>query len=221
MQRMENVMSKESLKVTPLTMAQFEELMKPLQGQVDAHGSMIEAQLALIKAHDASNEDLVKRFTNELVEVAMKFDKMINALTARVDALHEASTAMSAALEEAGAELEDLKGIVNGYEGEEPEEETDEQRATRVGVAARVVELEHLLRGRNRSAPIKRNMTDDDARRVLTGDVKDLGHKEAGEVVGLTYAQVYSCRLEYTFKHVHKQLRDSNWKNPFKTPAKK
>jgi hypothetical protein len=203
---MRNVMSKETLKVTPLTMAQFEELLKPIQGQV-------EAQLALIQAQQKLIEDLTGRHD--------WLKAYVNEQLMRVDALHEASTAASAAFEALETEVEALKGIVNGYEGDEAEEETDEQRATRVGVAARVVELEHLLRGRNRSAPIKRNMTDDDARRVLTGDVKDLGHKEAGEVVGLTYAQVYSCRLEYTFKHVHKQLRDSNWKNPFKTPAKK
>ena len=52
-------------------------------------------------------------------------------------------------------------------------------------------------------------------RRVLIGDQKDEGHKEAGEAIGLTYAQVYSCRLMYTFKHVHKELRDSGWKNPW------
>jgi hypothetical protein len=178
--QMGNVMSKETLKVTPLTMAQFEELVKPIQGQVDAHGSMIEAQLALIQAQQKLIEDLTGRHD--------WLKAYVNEQLMRVDALEEASTATSAALEALETEVEALKGIVNGYEGEEPEEETDEQRATRVGVAARVMELEHLLRGRNRSAPIKRNMTDDDARRVLTGDVKDLGHKEAGEVVGLTYA---------------------------------
>ena len=69
------------------------------------------------------------------------------------------------------------------------------------------------VEGRNSSAPVKRNMTDDDALRVITGDLKDVDHKEAAEKIGLTYAQVYSARLEYTFKHVHKQLRDSKTPN--------
>lgn len=122
-------------------------------------------------------------------------------------------------LSASSAELTDeVRGALNGYEEPEdgpPEDETDEQRATRVGLLLRVTELEGLVRGRNRSAPVKRNMTDADAVRVLTGDVTALGHKEAGEAVGLTYAQVYSCRMEYTFKHVHKKLRDGGWKNPF------
>jgi len=67
----------------------------------------------------------------------------------------------------------------------------------------------------NKSAPVKRNMTDADALRCLTGDAKDLAHKDAGEFLGLTYAQVYSCRLEFTFKHVHKDLRDAKWVNPW------
>ena len=119
-------------------------------------------------------------------------------------------------LEASHAELaNELRGALNGYEVEVIEDESDEQRATRVGLSARVTEMESLLKGRNRSAPTKRNMTDEDAERVLTGDVAELGHKDAGEAIGLTYAQVYSCRLEYTFKHVHKKLRDNGWKNTF------
>jgi hypothetical protein len=72
----------------------------------------------------------------------------------------------------------------------------------------RIETLEKLVMARNASAPTKRNMTDEDALKVLTGDLKDLSHKEAAEKAGLTYAQVYSCRLEFTFKHVHKTLRD-------------
>ena len=77
-------------------------------------------------------------------------------------------------------------------------------------LTARVEELGAMIEGRNKSAPTKRNMTDADAIRVLTGDLKDDSHKEAAEKASLTYAQVYSCRLEYTFKHVHKALRDGN-----------
>lgn len=78
-----------------------------------------------------------------------------------------------------------------------------------------VADLLMRVHGRNKSAPVKRNMTDADAVRTLTGDVRDLGHKEVAEVIGLTYAQVYSCRMEYTFKHVHSVLRKSGWVNPW------
>lgn len=83
--------------------------------------------------------------------------------------------------------------------------------------SARIEKLETLVLARNASAATKRNMTDEDALRVLTGDLRDVAHKDAAEKIGLTYAQVYSCRLEFTFKHVHKDLRDNvkEWKNPW------
>lgn len=74
-----------------------------------------------------------------------------------------------------------------------------------------VEELEGLVKGRNKSAAVKRNMTDPDAIRVLQGDLAGVGHKEAAEVIGLTYAQVYSCRLGFTFKHVHRDLERAGW----------
>ena len=52
----------------------------------------------------------------------------------------------------------------------------------------------------------QREMTDDDARRILNGDLKDTKHKEAGEKLNLSYGQIYSCRLGYTFKAIHKEL---------------
>lgn len=58
-----------------------------------------------------------------------------------------------------------------------------------------------------------KEMTKDDARRILTGDLKDAKHKEAAEKLGLTYGQIYSCRLEFTFKDTHKELRNEGWKN--------
>lgn len=80
---------------------------------------------------------------------------------------------------------------------------------------ARIAEMEPKVHATNKSAPSKRNMTDEDALVVLTGECKELTHKEAAEKVGLTYAQVYSARGEFTFKHVHKELRDKGWKNPW------
>ena len=75
--------------------------------------------------------------------------------------------------------------------------------------------LRPKVEGRNKSSSEKRDMTDEDALRCLTGEFRQFNHKNAAEEMGLTYAQVYSCRLEYTFKHVHKRLRDGGWKNPW------
>jgi len=68
---------------------------------------------------------------------------------------------------------------------------------------ARIVVLETPKPATNVS---QREMTDDDARRIMAGDLKDTKHKEAGEKLGLSYGQIYSCRLCYTFKHIHKEL---------------
>jgi hypothetical protein len=84
-------------------------------------------------------------------------------------------------------------------------------------IRAHLEELDVLVKGRNKSAAVKRNMTDADALRVLTGEYREVPHKEAAEAIGLTYAQVYSCRLEYTFKHVHHELRkDKEYKSQWK-----
>jgi len=76
--------------------------------------------------------------------------------------------------------------------------------------------LVSLVDGRNKSAPTKRNMRDEDALAVLTGEFKELDHKQAAAAIGLTYAQVYSCRLGFTFKHVHKELRTQGIQLPWK-----
>jgi len=65
---------------------------------------------------------------------------------------------------------------------------------------------------KNRSSALIREMTRDDALRVLNGDLKDLDHRDAAQVIGLTYAQIYSCRMAYTFKPVHRVLENSGWK---------
>lgn len=95
----------------------------------------------------------------------------------------------------------------------ELESELEALRAS--GIAATVERLCSLVEGRNKSAPTKRNMTDADAEAVMTGPWKGLDHKEAAERIGLTYAQVYSCRLGFTFKHVHKKLRDQGLTVPW------
>lgn len=88
-------------------------------------------------------------------------------------------------------------------------------------VEALMKQVEDLIakvEGRNKSAPTKRNMTDGDAMRVLNGDLKDMDHKQAAEAAGLTYAQVYSARGGFTFKHVLSTLEKGGWKNPWEKP---
>lgn len=70
----------------------------------------------------------------------------------------------------------------------------------------RVAQLEAAL-AKKRGTASTREMTDEDARRILNGDLRDASHKKAAETLGLSYGQVYSARLEYTFKHIHKELR--------------
>lgn len=78
-----------------------------------------------------------------------------------------------------------------------------ELTALALELQARIVVLETPKPANNVS---QREMTDDDARRILNGDLKDTKHKEAGEKLNLSYGQIYSCRLGYTFKHIHKEL---------------
>jgi len=73
---------------------------------------------------------------------------------------------------------------------------------------ARVKKLEEP-----RKSSSEKEMTDEDARRVTYGDLKDAKHKDAAEKLGLTYGQIYSCRLGFTFKGVHKAAKDSGEKN--------
>jgi hypothetical protein len=60
------------------------------------------------------------------------------------------------------------------------------------------------IKVRDRGPKSERSMTDEDARRVKFGDLKDASHKEAAKKLGLSYGQIYSCRGGYTFNHVKK-----------------
>ena len=64
----------------------------------------------------------------------------------------------------------------------------------------------------------QKEMTDDHARAILIGEQSKLNHNKAAEALGLSYGQVYSCRLEYTFRHIHKELkaRPEGFTNPWK-----
>lgn len=64
-------------------------------------------------------------------------------------------------------------------------------------------------KARDRGPDSTREMTEDDARRILLGDMKDVAHKKAAEELGLSYGQVYSARKGFTFKGVYKEWRDA------------
>jgi hypothetical protein len=88
---------------------------------------------------------------------------------------------------------------------------TAELSALVLQLQARIEALE--AKQSSKSNESKKEMTDDDARSVLFGDLKDMKHKDAAEKLGLSYGQIYSCRLEFTFKHIHKEMKAKSIKN--------
>jgi hypothetical protein len=62
---------------------------------------------------------------------------------------------------------------------------------------------------RDRGPESKREMDENDARRILLGDLKDDSHKSAAEKLELSYGQIYSARKGFTFKGVYKEFRDA------------
>lgn len=58
---------------------------------------------------------------------------------------------------------------------------------------------------RDRGPDSERDMTEDDARRISLGDLKDKSHKEAAKELGLSYGQIYSARKGFTFKTIYKE----------------
>lgn len=65
-------------------------------------------------------------------------------------------------------------------------------------------------KGRDRGPDSTREMTEDDARRALIGDLATKSHKDAALELGLSYGQIYSARKGFTFKGVYKEFRDMN-----------
>ena len=81
-------------------------------------------------------------------------------------------------------------------------------------VVAKVNEIIELLNTkpkaqRDRGPESTREMTEDDARRILLGDLAKVNHKEAAQTLGLSYGQIYSARKGFTFKSVYKEWRDA------------
>lgn len=62
---------------------------------------------------------------------------------------------------------------------------------------------------RDRGPDSQREMIEDDARRILLGDMKDKSHKDAAKELGLSYGQIYSARKGFTFKGIYKEWRDA------------
>jgi hypothetical protein len=82
-------------------------------------------------------------------------------------------------------------------------------------LSARVTQLEQKAeQKRDRGPASEREMTEEDAFRVKFGDLKDKKHKEAAELLKISYGQVYSCRGGYTFKQVKE-----DWKKPVQQAA--
>ena len=75
-----------------------------------------------------------------------------------------------------------------------------------VELTARVEELEKATHGRDRGPKSEKAMTEEDARRVILGDLKGKSHKECAEILKLSYGQIYSARGGYTFKKVSDEL---------------
>lgn len=169
----------------------------------------------------------VRTLQEALDNITGRIDRQTEGFTAKVDGVHEEA---QRALSDVLSRLDDVNGILKGVHEEVQQALSDVQRlkewigagdadgpfyAEFVALKAKLEDVAAKVEGRNKSAAVKRNMTDPDALEVLTGKYKDLGHKEAAEEIGLTYAQVYSCRLCFTFKHVHHDLEKGGWKNPW------
>lgn len=73
---------------------------------------------------------------------------------------------------------------------------------------------------RDRGPESTRDMTEDDARRIMLGDLRDVAHKKAAEILGLSYGQVYSARFGHTFKTVYAEAR-KNRSYPWVTKGSK
>lgn len=174
------------------------------------------------------------RYIQEANNAVRTLQEALDNITGRIDRQTEGFTAKVEGLQVAQSDvlsrLDDVNGILKGVHEEVQQAMGDVQRLKDfigagdadgpfypefVSLKAKLEDVAAKVEGRNKSAAVKRNMTDPDALEVLTGKYKDLGHKEAAEEIGLTYAQVYSCRLCFTFKHVHHDLEKGGWKNPW------
>lgn len=61
---------------------------------------------------------------------------------------------------------------------------------------------------RDRGPSSTREMTEEDAEKIMIGDLKMESHRKCAELLGLSYGQVYSARGGYTFKGIYKKAED-------------
>ena len=84
-----------------------------------------------------------------------------------------------------------------------------DDKANLKAVIAKINEIVESLQSskptRNRGPESTRDMTDDNARRIMLTDLKDKSHKDCATTLGLSYGQIYSARGGYTFKAIYKE----------------
>lgn len=93
--------------------------------------------------------------------------------------------------------------------------ETLNQNAKLADVITKINEIVDFINSqpaRDRGPKSERTMTDDDARRVMVGDLKDKSHKECAELLQLSYGQIYSARKGFTFKPIYKEMIEAQVK---------
>lgn len=74
-------------------------------------------------------------------------------------------------------------------------------------MAKELEEAKNVLYNGDRRPKSERAMTEDDARRVVLGDLAKESVKNAALKIGLSYGQVYSARNGYTFKEIYAELK--------------
>jgi hypothetical protein len=90
---------------------------------------------------------------------------------------------------------------------------TTQQRVTLKDVMDHVLKMEERLDhiDERMTSPghafAAKRMTDDDARRILLGDLKDMTNRECAELLHLSYGQVYSARNGYTFMPIYNEYK--------------
>lgn len=78
-----------------------------------------------------------------------------------------------------------------------------------------VASLQEQLQTKSSTKTTGKEMTDDDARNVISGALSTLKHQDAADQLGLTYGQVYSARKEFTFKAIHAEMKKAGTVNPW------
>jgi hypothetical protein len=76
-------------------------------------------------------------------------------------------------------------------------------------VASLRTEFDDLKKSVSFKPRSQRAMTEEDARRVVLGDMASKPSKQAAVLMGLSYGQVYSARNGYTFKEVYDEKQKS------------